>query len=178
MSPKRATLLGLLLLLAAPPPARGLDEISAEEDISDLLATPPRKEAEEVIPGRRWAVLPEFGYGPDIGPEFGAKFTDRDLASTGITLDVEALYSTKSREKVDVSIGSPHLGGDRFLLLFKADYLDDPQRDFFGLGNNNVGTDELSTHLYERGEGELDVGWRPVPRLALDLGVGLRHLHI
>jgi len=64
----------LLLLLAGAGPARGLDEIGAEEDISDLLATPPRTEAEEVIPGRRWAVLPEFGYGPDTGMEFGAKF--------------------------------------------------------------------------------------------------------
>jgi len=178
MGPKRATLLGLLLLLAAAPPARGLDEIGPEEDVSDLLATPPRAEGEDIIPGRRWAVLPEFGYGPDFGPEFGAKFTDRDLASTGITLDVEGLYSLKQREKVGLSIGSPHLGGDRFLVLFNAEYLKDPQRDFFGLGNNNVGSDELSTHLYERAEGQLDVGWRPVPRLALDLGLGLRHLHI
>src|SRR5713101_5652107 len=104
MGPKRATLLGLLLLLAAAPPARGLDEIGPEEDVSDLLASPPRKEAEEIIPGRRWAVLPEFGYGPDIGPELGAKLTDRDLASTGITLDVEALYSLEQREKLDLSI--------------------------------------------------------------------------
>src|SRR5713101_1175150 len=108
MGPKRATLLGLLLLLAAAPPARGLDEIGPEEDVSDLLATPPRAEGEDIIPGRRWAVLPEFG----------AKFTDRDLASTGITLDVEGLYSLKQREKVGLSIGSPHLGGDRFLVLF------------------------------------------------------------
>ena len=178
-APKRAALTGmLLLLLAGAGPARGLDEIGAEEDISDLLATPPRTEAEEVIPGRRWAVLPEFGYGPDTGVEFGAKFTDRDLAATGITLDVEALYALKQQQKLDLSIGSPHLGGDRFLVLLEADYTKDPQRDFFGLGNNNVGSDELSTHLYERGEGLLIGGWRPVPRLALDLGIGLRHVHI
>ena len=179
MGPTRATRLALLLLLlAGAQPAHGLNEISPEEDISDLLATPPRSEAEEVIPGRRWAVVPEFGYGPDTGFEFGGKVTDRDLAGTGITLDVDALFSLRQYQRFGLSIGSPHLGGDRFVVLLNADYLKDRQREFFGLGNNDVGPDPLSTNLYERIEGLVDVGWRPVPRLALDLGIGLRHVHI
>ena len=148
---------------AGAQPAHGLNEISPEEDISDLLATPPRSEAEEVIPGRRWAVLPEFGYGPDTGFEFGGKVTDRDLAGSGITLDVDGLFSLRQYQRFGLSIGSPHLGGDRFVVLLNADYLKDPQREFFGLGNNDVGPDPLSTNLYERIEGLVDVGWRPCP---------------
>jgi outer membrane protein assembly factor BamA len=122
--------------------------------------------------------VPEFGYGPDTGFEFGGKVTDRDLAGTGITLDVDALFSLRQYQRFGLSIGSPHLGGDRFVVLLNADYLKDPQREFFGLGNNDVGPDPLSTNLYERIEGLVHVGWRPVPRLALDLGIGLRHVHI
>jgi len=36
---------------------------------------------------------------------------------------------------------------DRFLALLRADYTRDPEREFFGLGNNEVGSDPLSTHL-------------------------------
>lgn len=168
----------LVFLLVAVLPAWALDETAPEEAISDLLAAPPRDQAEDLIPGRRWAVLPQFGYGPDTGPEVGVKFTDRDLAGTGITLDVNALYSTEQKQTADLSIASPHLGNDHFLLLFSASWRKDPQRDFFGLGNNDVGSDALSTHLYERAEAMLGVGWRPVPRLALDLGMGIRHVHI
>ncbi len=51
---------------------------------------------------------------------------------------MEALYALRQQQKLALSIGSPHLGGDRFLVLLQADYGKDPQRDFFGLGNNNV----------------------------------------
>ena len=167
----------LLLIMALAPPVHALDEIDLDTTTSDLLATPPRT-AQDEVGERRWAVLPEIGYGPDTGAELGAKFTDRDVAGTGSTLDVEGLFSIDGLQDIDLSFASPHLGGDRFLFLVSAAYLNDPQRDFFGLGNNDVGPDALSTHRFERAQLFAAAAWRPAPRLALQLGVGVRHVHI
>ena len=139
----------LVLLLLVAPTVRALDEIDLDTTTSDLLATPPRT-TENAVPERRWAVLPELGYAPDTGPVLGAKFTDRDLAGTDSTLDLEGVFSVQGLEDVNVSLASPHLMDDRLLFLFSAAYLNDPQRDFFGLGNNDVGSDELSTHRFVR----------------------------
>jgi hypothetical protein len=50
-----------LLLTLLGSPARGVEEIHIEEDIADLLATPPAAE-EETVQGRQWAILPQVGY--------------------------------------------------------------------------------------------------------------------
>ena len=167
----------LVLLLLVAPAVRALDEIDLDTTTSELLATPPRP-AEATVPERRWAVLPELGYAPDTGPVLGAKFTDRDLAGTDSTLDVEGLFSVKGLEDVHLAVASPHIADDQFLFLFNAAYLNDPQRDFFGLGNNDVGPDALSTHRFERAEAFAAAAWHPAPRLALQLGVGVRHVHV
>jgi outer membrane protein assembly factor BamA len=75
-------------------------------------------------------------------------------------------------------IGTPHLLDDRFLTLFRVRYYRDPQQEFFGLGNNEVGPDAASTHSYEQIDGELTVGWRPWRRVAINLTAATRHVHI
>jgi outer membrane protein assembly factor BamA len=157
--------------------AYALNEIELETATSDILATPPRT-GEDAVRERRWAVLPELGYGADTSVELGAKFTDRDLGGTDTTLDVEGLYGIQGSEELALSIASPHLQHDHFVALLNLEYVMDPSRDFFGLGNNDVGPDALSTHLFEQAQARVAVAWRPVPRLALQLGTGVRHVHI
>jgi hypothetical protein len=173
-----AAALALAVFLAVGP-AQALDEIATEQDIADLLATPAHG-AQETLAGRRWAVLPEFGYGPDTGPLVGAKFTHRDVADTGATLDLEGQIALEGQKSLDVSLGSPHLGGDRFLAVLQASFGLDPQREFFGLGNNSLGhqPDPLSTHEWQRTQVSGTLGWRPVRSLALDVSVGVRYVSI
>jgi outer membrane protein assembly factor BamA len=174
MRPLRVLLLLFVFMVST---AHALEEIELETATADLLATPPRIAADELA-ARRWAVLPEFGYAPDTGVVVGAKFTHRDLRATETTLDVEALHGTGGEQQLEVTIASPHLAGEHVMVLVKAGYVNDPDRDFFGLGNNDVGPDALSTHRYERTKAFVAAAWRPIPRLALGLATGVRHVHI
>jgi outer membrane protein assembly factor BamA len=169
--------LGLLLGLATG--AAAIDTIDAEEDIAELLATPPSTEAEEEeTQGRKWAVLPQVGYGPETGPLAGFKFEHRNLAGEGITLDVDATYALNRQQNLGLTVGSEHLREDRFLLLFSSNFELDPQLDFFGIGNNDVGPDAASTHEFQSTDAELTGGWRPWPRLALNGSIGLRRVSV
>ena len=173
------TLTCLLLLLAAAP-TRAITGIDQEEDVSDLLVTRPEEYGEEETEGRRWAVIPQVGYGPDTGPLGGLKFTHRNLFGSGVTFDVAGDYSLNQQQSLGFSVGAPDVLGDgRFLAMFSADYGLDPQRDFFGLGNNDVGPDPVSTHEERDVAGELTLGWRPFRgRLAFALSAGIRHIDI
>ena len=173
---RHAPLLVTVLVLLGPRLAPAIEEIHTEEDIADLLAEPPPS-AEETK-GRHWAVLPQVGFGPDTGAVGGVKFTDRDLAGVGLTLDVDGTYALKGQQDFKVVIGTPHLLDDRFLTLFRVRYYRDPQQEFFGLGNNEVGPDAASTHSYEEMDGELTVGWRPWRRVAINLTAAVRHVRI
>jgi outer membrane protein assembly factor BamA len=168
----------LLAALAIPAPGEAIRDIRIEEDIADLLATPHPTEAPTDTAGRQWAVLPQVGFGPDTGPVGGAKFEHRNLLTRGITLDLDGTYALNAQQSYDVSIGTPHLLGDRFLAAIRGSYHHDPQFDYFGLGNNDVGPDPASTHSLQRSEGFGSFGWRPYRTLALNLSVGLRHVRI
>jgi outer membrane protein assembly factor BamA len=168
----------LVLAVLVARPARGMEEIDAEEQIAELLATPPSDAAESDAAARRWAVLPQIGYGPETGPEAGLKYEHRNLGDTAVTLDVNGVFALNKQQAFELSVGTPHLLDDRFLVLFSARYDVDPTYDFFGLGNNDVGPDPVSTHAIERAQGALTVGWRPWPHVAIDFGVGLRHVRI
>jgi outer membrane protein assembly factor BamA len=166
-----------VLLLVTASPLRALEEMSAEEDVAELLATPPEVEDEE-HKGRQWAIIPQVGYGPDTGPVGGAKYTHRNLAGVGLTLDLDGTYALEQQQSFSVGIGSPHLFGDRALIFFRAEYDSDPQMEFFGLGNNDIGPDPASTQYEQEADGFLTLGWRPWRRLALNFSVGLRDVEI
>ena len=123
--------LALLLALLIPAPSRAIEEIAAEEDIADLITTPP-PEPEKGVAGRQWAILPIFGFSPE-GAEFGIKYEHRNLVGSGFTLDIEGSWATRQQRSLALSIGSPHLMGDRFLILLRARYHLHPQIEFFGL---------------------------------------------
>ena len=166
----------LVMLLAAPRAARAVEEIHIEEDVADLLAEPPP--SPEETKGRQWAVLPQVGFGPDTGAVGGVKLTHRNVAGVGVTLDVDATYALQQQQDLKVVVATPHLLDDRFLTLFRVRYYNDPEQEFFGLGNNDVGPDPASTHSFEQYEGELTVGWRPWRRLAITLTGAVRHVRI
>src|SRR5262245_46376570 len=106
------------MLLARP--AAAIDEIDAAEEIASLLATPPARDAEEDPSPRRWAVWPQSGYGPATGPEAGVKYEHRNIADSGVTLDVDGVYALNQQQSFDLSVGTPHLLDDRFLVLFST----------------------------------------------------------
>jgi len=174
------TAAALLALLAAVP-ARAITGIEHEEDVADLLVTrPDEPEDEERAEGRRWAVLPQIGYGPETGPLGGLKFTHRNLFGSGVMFDVAGDYSLNQQQSLSLGVGAPDVLGDgRFLALLSVAYDLDPQRDFFGLGNNDVGPDPASTNEERDIAGELLLGWRPFRgALSVVASVGLRHVDI
>jgi outer membrane protein assembly factor BamA len=156
--------------------AVAIEEIHTEEDIADLLAEPPPSPEETA--GRQWAILPEIGYGPDTGAVGGLKFTHRNVGGAGVTLDVDGTYAFEGQTDLSLVVGTPHLLNERFLMLARVRYYYDPQQEFFGLGDNDIGPDPVSTQSYEEWDAEGTFGWRPLPRLAIDLNVGVRHVRI
>jgi len=171
------SILGTALLLAVATPAAALERLGAEETIADLLPARFPNVSASGMKERRWALLPEFGYAPDTSVLAGAKFVDRDLFDSGTTIDLEGTYALNGQQSINLSVGSPHLLNNRLLLLLRAGYDFDPQREFFGLGNSDV-DGPVSTHLFQNLQGELAVGWRPFPRLSLNLEIGIRQVDI
>jgi outer membrane protein assembly factor BamA len=172
--------LALVLVLAAER-THALEDLEAEESISDFMPSVyPTTGRGKVAQSRNWAILPELGYAPDTGALAGAKFAHRDLLQSGATLDFEATYAMNQQRSVSLSLGSPHLLEDRLLILLRGKYYFDPQRQFFGLGNNDLSQDPdlPSTHEFQELAGGVVVGWRPFDQLAFNLAVGLRRVDI
>ena len=171
----------LLALLGCLPLHAGyaLDELETEEDISDLLPQHYAAGTNQNNPSQRpWALLPQVGYGPATGPMAGVKFTHRNVHDSGTTVDIDASYALKKQQGLSVAIADPHLLADRVLVALRAGYRYDPQRQFFGLGNNEQGPEPASTHAFQDLFGYLTVGWRPLERLALNFTFGLRRVDI
>jgi outer membrane protein assembly factor BamA len=174
-----ALLLGLVLATLACRDAEAIEETEIEEDVAELLPQQPHDGIEEDnAVSRPWAILPEIGFGPDSGLLGGAKFTHRNLFDTGVTFDVEGNYSLKHYQGVSMSLEQPFLADGKFLAALRFRYRYNPQRDFFGLGNNEQGPEPASTNSFQDIGGSLTFGWRPVPELALNLSIGLRNVHI
>jgi outer membrane protein assembly factor BamA len=168
---------GMVLLPANS--SHAIEELEAEENISDLLpAEFPGADAASETASRRWAILPQVGFGPDTGVVGGAKYAHRDLYGTGITFDADGTYSLRQHQSLALSLGSGRLFNDRVILLVRARYGYDPQQEFFGLGNNDVGPDPASTHLFQEIGGAVTFGWRPFERLAFNFAIGARQVDI
>jgi outer membrane protein assembly factor BamA len=134
----------------------------------------PQQGAVENPPGtagtdqpRSWAILPQVGFTPEKGANGGVKFKDRDVTSLHLTLDLAASAAIKGQYHLDTVLISPSFFTDRLLLLAEGEYYSDPTKEFFGLGNNDVGPDELSTNRYERINGTLALGLRLSRRFAM-----------
>jgi len=167
------------VVLLSAQQVHSLEELEPEEGISDFLPEVYPVREPETFRTRRWAILPELGYAPDTGPLAGAKYAHRDMYK-GTTLDFEGTYALNLQRSLALSVGSPHLLDDRLIILFRGKYYFDPQREFFGLGNNDYRQDpELpSTYEFQELAGGLTVGWRPFERLAFNFALGLRRVDI
>jgi outer membrane protein assembly factor BamA len=166
-----------LVLLVMLESAVAIERLEEEEDIAELLPEKfPAEQASEVA-GRRWAILPQLGFGPDTGGLGGIKVTHRDLYGAGISADLNTTWALKGQQTVAFSLGSPNLLDNRLVVLLRALYLLDPQREFFGLGNDNL-DGPVSTHEFQELGGALTVGWRPFERVALNFQVGIRQVDI
>lgn len=159
---------------------RAIEELITEEDISELLVLPSKHGQEsEKADERQWAVLPQLGYGPDSGPVVGAKFTDRDIYGSGMTLDLDGTYAAlNSQEHYGVKLNQPHLANDQFLVTLFGKYRYDPEREFFGLGNNRRGPAPAATYEYQDIFGVGAIGWRPIKRVSLNFSVMVRDYQI
>jgi surface antigen Omp85-like protein len=117
-----------------------------------------------------WAILPQVGLSPEKGANGGIKLTDRDFTRLHLTFDLGASAAVKGQMHVDSILISPSLGTDWLMGLAEGEYYNDPTKEFFGLGNNDVGPDHLSTNRYERWYGTLALGVRASRRVTLVLG--------
>ncbi len=149
-----------------PPPQPG-GETPSEPAGGGQQTQPPPKPGGETATARHWAVLPEVGYSPEKGPNGGVKFTNRDMTSLHLTLDFAASAALKGQYHLDTVLISPSLGTDWLMLLAEGEYYTDPTKEFFGLGNNDVGPDELSTNRYQRITGTLALALRLSRRFTL-----------
>lgn len=166
-------------MIAGASRALAIEETEVEEGIADLL---PQRQAEtnetETAATRRWAVLPEIGFGPDTGFLFGLKFADRNLFDKGVNFDIDGIYALEGQQGVSFTLEQPFLAEGAFLTSLNFKYRYDPQRDFFGLGNNDQGPEPASTNSFQDLKGSLTVGWRPFPSLALNASIGVRNVRI
>src|SRR5262249_19635310 len=75
-----------------------------------------------------------------------------------VFFDLNAVVALNRKQEASFSLGDPALWNDRLLafLTVAGDY--DDSREFFGLGNNDVGPDELSNHNIRRIRATLTIG--------------------
>jgi outer membrane protein assembly factor BamA len=123
-------------------------------------------------------VVPQLGYAPDTGVLAGVKFADRDLFGNGTIVDVDGFYSFEEKRSLVLTLAAPPLWDDRVLILLRGGYVLDPQRRFFGLGNNDQGPTPASTNQIEDIRLGLTLGWRPLERLSFNLEGGFRRANI
>lgn len=178
----RSVLCGVAVLAAAclAGPARAIDRLESDETISQMIVSAPPGDAalEETAERRRWAILPQIGFGPDTGVLGGLKFTNRNLLGSGATLDIDGIYAIEGQQAAEIQLGSPFLVDNRVLMLTRLYYAYDPQQEFFGLGNNDQGPDPASTHGIQDIGGSVTVGWRLYERLSLNFQAAVRDVVI
>jgi outer membrane protein assembly factor BamA len=75
------------------------------------------------------------------------------------------LFALKLQQKAVLTVGNPRVGD--FMTYGTLSWYRDPAQEFFGIGNNEVGSEELSNHDLRRGRAGVFVGYRVLKRVAL-----------
>jgi outer membrane protein assembly factor BamA len=165
----------LSVLAARPAPATPENDLDPENLVSDSL---PSRAPTDEREGRSlpFAVFPQVGYGPETGPKAGVKFEGRDLFGGSTMGDVNVLIALKRQQKATINVGNPELGP--FMLFGTLAWYSDPSVEFFGIGNNEVGPDELSNHEMRRARVGVTLGYRLLKRFALVLAAFYRDTNI
>jgi hypothetical protein len=180
-APKIAVAWMLLLAGGGGTAAFAGENLGTERMLADVIqqGTQQQKQQEGAVPlAGKWAILPQIGYSPDKGLNAGIKFTDREAAPARMTIDLEALYALKRQRRAGVTLVAPHFLDDKLILAVEGDTLFDPTKEFFALGNNDVGPDPLSTHEYQLLSLLGTIAARPLPRLTLALTAGFTDVRI
>jgi hypothetical protein len=88
--------------------------------------------------------LPQIGYGPETGAKAGVKFEGRDLFGGNTFADVNLIYAQRMQGKGTLSIGNNRLW-DNWMFYASPTYFQDPSKEYFGIGNNDVGPSRWRT---------------------------------
>jgi len=134
------------------------------------LAEPGEKSERKGLP---FAILPQIGYGPETGAQGGLKFEGRDLFGGNTFLDVNVRYAQRQQAKGTVTVGDNRLFHS-FMFYATANYFRDPAKEFFGIGNNDVGPEELADYDVKRTRIGFTVAYRVLHRVALTLSAMYR----
>jgi len=181
--------ISVLLMLPALPAKADTEYMVSEEAIADMMvfedhipyfcpATYPGEPRRLETAKRPWTILPLIGYGPSTGLMGGVAFSHRNLFWSGVSLDLRGLYGFRGVQRFKISIGKHGLAKNRLLLLLRGRFIVNPEREFYGLGMNDVGPDPLTTNAAQDGGVALTVGWRFVKRAAFSLSLGARNVQI
>jgi outer membrane protein assembly factor BamA len=150
----------LVALGALRPCAAGAEESTTlERSVAESLAQSV-EDAGRQQPERAWSILPQVGYDPEAELTAGVKLRDNDILDTGFFLDVNTVLSLNRRQEAAITLGDPQIGDSPYLSYVNVfGYMDD-QKEFFGLGNNDVGPDPVSNENIRRISGGIAVGSR------------------
>ena len=162
-------------MLTSAADATPENDLDPENMVSDALPSRAPVDEQEGR-GLPFAVLPQVGYGPETGPKVGVKFEGRDLFGGSTFGDVNLLIALQRQQKATVRVGNPELGS--FMLFGTLAWYDDPAVEFFGLGNNEIGPEELSNHEMRRARVGLTVGYRILSRFAVVIDAFYRDTNV
>ncbi|MGH7896990.1 MAG: hypothetical protein ACREQQ_03510, partial [Candidatus Binatia bacterium] len=161
-----------------PSRAFGGENLTTERMLAECIQGGARATDGETPVAGKWAILPQVGYSPDRGANAGIKFTDRDATPARLTIDLDGSYAVKRQQHAGLTVVAPHLFEDKLILALEGDYLFDPTKEFFGLGNNSVGPDPLSTHEHRSLSLLGTIAALPHPRVTLALTAGFSDTRI
>jgi len=177
-SPSLAAFAVFLVSVSLVARAAARENLDTERMLSDVIQQGAMETEGEIAPSQGWAVLPQIGFSPEKGPNAGVKFTDRNATSQRLTLDVDASYALKRQRNANLAVVAPHFFGDLMIAMIEGQYSLDPTKEFFGLGNNEVGPDPLSTDQERLYSVLATIATRPLARFTLALTGGFTDVRI
>jgi outer membrane protein assembly factor BamA len=165
-------------VFAAPWPALARENLDTEALLANVIQQSAMETQGDIPSNQTWAILPQIGYSPSRRINGGIKFTDRNATAERLTVDVQGNYALELQQTARVAIVAPHFYHDTVIAALEGEYLYDPTKEFFGLGNNDVGPDPQSTNGYRLLSGLATLAVRPLPRLTLAVTAGVTNVQI
>jgi len=170
----------MVVWLSLPAVVEARDTLGTERSIGDLLQSRTPGEEPSESGANEVAILPQIGYDPEQSVKAGFKFVGRNLGGTGLTLDLNIAAALKGQQSYAFDALHARFFDGRLITALQANFFSDPTREFFGLGNNDLGSDSdpFSTHRIQRIGSELTIAWRLFERFAVAVSAGYRDVQI
>ena len=164
--------------LCIPVSIEARNTLGTERSIGDLLQSKvPGADASQAERDTL-GIQPQVRYKPERGVKAGFKLVGRNLGGTGLTLDLNTAAAIKGQQSYSIGALHSRFFEGRLITALRAGFFSDPTHEFFGLGNNDVGSDPLSTHRVQHIDSELTIAWRLFERFAVALSAGYRDMQI